>query len=258
MLDYIVKMKHIYKSFPGVKALDDVSFNLKAGEVMALLGENGAGKSTLVKVLSGVYTRDSGEITIFGEPAADLTPKKAQELGVAIIHQELNMCAHLSVAENIFLGREKTHSGVLSNKEMERQAKVILDRLNIDISPDTIVGDLAVSKQQMVEIAKALSTNAKILIMDEPTSALTSKEIRDLFAIIKKLRGEGCGIVYISHRLEELQYIVDRVTIMRDGRFITSMDFADTNMQEIIANMVGREIKEKYLKVSCEIGRAHV
>lgn len=255
MLDYIVKMKHIYKSFPGVKALDDVSFNLKAGEVMALLGENGAGKSTLVKVLSGVYTRDSGEITIFGEPAADLTPKKAQELGVAIIHQELNMCAHLSVAENIFLGREKTHSGVLSNKEMERQAKVILDRLNIDISPDTIVGDLAVSKQQMVEIAKALSTNAKILIMDEPTSALTSKEIRDLFAIIKKLRGEGCGIVYISHRLEELQYIVDRVTIMRDGRFITSMDFADTNMQEIIANMVGREIKEKYPKVSCERGK---
>lgn len=253
MLEYIVEMEHIQKSFPGVKALDDVSFNLKAGEVLALLGENGAGKSTLMKVLSGVYTRDSGDISIFGEMVTDLTPKKAQELGVAIIHQELNMCAHLSVAENIFLGREKTHSGVLSNKEMNSQAQKILDRLNIAISPETIVGDLAVSKQQMVEIAKALSTNARILIMDEPTSALTSKEIDDLFTIIRKLRGEGCGIVYISHRLEELQYIVDRVTIMRDGRYVSNMNFAETSMQEIISNMVGREIKEKFPKV--ETGR---
>lgn len=255
MLEYIVEMEHIQKSFPGVKALDDVSFNLKVGEVMALLGENGAGKSTLMKVLSGVYTRDSGDILIFGETVTDLTPKKAQELGVAIIHQELNMCAHLSVAENIFLGREMTRSGVLSNKEMNSQAQKILDRLNIAISPEIIVGDLAVSKQQMVEIAKALSTNARILIMDEPTSALTSKEIDDLFAIIRKLREEGCGIVYISHRLEELQHIVDRVTIMRDGRYVTSMDFADTSMQEIISNMVGREIKEKFPKVESRRGR---
>lgn len=255
MQEYIVEMKHINKSFPGVKALDDVSFNLKPGEVLALLGENGAGKSTLVKVLSGVYTKDNGDITIFGEKVNELTPKRAQEMGVAIIHQELNMCVHLSVAENIFLGREITHSGILSNKEMNKRAKAILDRLNIDISPDTIVGDLAVSKQQMVEIAKALSINAKILIMDEPTSALTAKEIDDLFKIIRKLKDEGCSIIYISHRLEELQHIVDRVTIMRDGRYITTMNFADTTMQEIITNMVGREIKEKFPRVNCSRGK---
>ncbi|WP_341877282.1 sugar ABC transporter ATP-binding protein [Defluviitalea saccharophila] len=255
MEEYIVELKNINKSFPGVKALDNVSFNLKSGEVLALLGENGAGKSTLVKILSGVHSKDSGEIKIFGEYVEDLTPKKAQALGVAIIHQELNMCSHLSVAENIFLGREITHSGILSNKEMNRQAKAILDRLNIDIPPETIVGDLPVSKQQMVEIAKALSTNAKILIMDEPTSALTAKEISELFKIIKKLKNEGCGIVYISHRLEELQHIVDRVMIMRDGKYITTMNFSETSMQEIIANMVGREIKEKFPRVTCKKGK---
>ena len=230
MQETIVELAHISKLFPGVKALDDVSFNLRSGEVMALLGENGAGKSTLMKILSGVYTRDEGEVTIFGQQIGDLTPKKAQELGVAIIHQELNMCQHLTVAENIFLGREKTHAGVLSSKQMNEQAAAVLGRMNIQIDPETVVGDLAVSKQQMVEIAKALSTNARILIMDEPTSALTSKEIDDLFVIIHKLRDEGCGIVYISHRLEELQHIVDRVTIMRDGKFITSGNFTDFSM----------------------------
>lgn len=254
-LEYIVEMDKILKEFPGVKALDEVSFNLKSGEVMALLGENGAGKSTLMKILSGVYTRDGGMLKIFGEEITDMNPKRAQELGVAIIHQELNMCEHLSVAENIFLGREKVKGGMLAEKEMNREAKAILDRLNIDIVPTTIVGDLPVSKQQMVEIAKALSTNAKILIMDEPTSALTSKEINDLFTIIKKLKSEGQGIVYISHRLEELQYIVDRVTIMRDGKYITSMDFKDTHMEEIIANMVGRQIKEKFPHVDCQKGK---
>lgn len=255
MQEYIVELKHITKSFSGVKALDDVSFNLKSGEVMALLGENGAGKSTLMKILSGVYTRDYGEMKILGETIGNLTPKKAQELGVAIIHQEISMCPHLSVTENIFLGREIAHSDILSNKEMDREAKKILDKMNIDISPDTIVGELSVSKQQMIEIAKAVSTNAKILIMDEPTSALTSREINELFDIIKKLRNEGCGIVYISHRLEELQHIVDRVTIMRDGKYITSMDFKDTTMTEIISNMVGREIKEKFPRVTCKKGK---
>jgi len=255
MQEYIVEIEHVDKTFPGVKALDDVSFNLRSGEVMALLGENGAGKSTLVKILSGVYTRDSGDITVFGEKVGELTPKKAQELGVAIIHQELNMCAHLSVAENIFLGREITRSGILSDREMNKRTEAILDRLNIDIPPETIVGDLAVSKQQMVEIAKALSINARILIMDEPTSALTSKEIDDLLEIIRKLRDEGCGIIYISHRLEELQHIADRVTIMRDGKYIKTMDFADTTMQEIITYMVGREIKEKFPRVNVKRGK---
>ncbi len=250
----VVELSHINKTFPGVKALDDVSFDLCSGEVMALLGENGAGKSTLMKILSGVYTRDSGSVKIFGEEVGDLTPKKAQELGVAIIHQELNMCAHLSVAENIFLGREKVKGLLLSSHEMNKEAQKVLQRLNIDIDPETIVGDLAVSKQQMIEIAKALLANARVLIMDEPTSALTSKEIDDLFVIIHKLRNEGCAIVYISHRLEELQHVVDRVTIMRDGKFITSGNFTDFTMNEIIANMVGREIKEKFPRVQCPVG----
>ncbi|MDD3202300.1 MAG: sugar ABC transporter ATP-binding protein [Pygmaiobacter massiliensis] len=254
MQQTIVELRHISKSFPGVKALDDVSFELKSGEVMALLGENGAGKSTLMKILSGVYTRDEGEMLIFGEAVSDMDPKKAQALGVAIIHQELNMCQHLSVAENIFLGREITRGGRLATKEMNAAAKAALDRLNIDIDPNTIVGDLAVSKQQMVEIAKAISTDAKVLIMDEPTSALTSKEIDDLFVIIRKLKSEGCGIVYISHRLEELQHIIDRVTIMRDGKYITSGDFKDFTMSEIISNMVGREIKEKFPRVEATLG----
>lgn len=253
--EYIVELKNINKNFPGVKALDDVSFNLKSGEVLALLGENGAGKSTMMKILSGVYTRDSGEAIIFGEKVENITPKKASELGIAIIHQELNMCSHLSVAENIFLGREILKGGSLDNKSMNMKTMGILNKLNIDLEPDTIVGNLSVSKQQMVEIAKALSTKAKILIMDEPTSALTSKEIDDLFILINKLKNEGCGIVYISHRLEELKHIVDRVTIMRDGKFITSMNFKDTTMSEIISYMVGREIKEKFPRVSCQKGK---
>jgi len=255
MQDYIVEMDHIEKTFPGVKALDDVSFRLRSGEVMALLGENGAGKSTLVKILSGVYTRDSGSMKIFGKEQGDLSPKHAQEIGVAIIHQELNMCKHLTVAQNIFLGREQTHTRVLSNREMNKQADDILKKLNVDIDPNDIVGDLQVSKQQMVEIAKALSANARILIMDEPTSALSSEEIDDLFAVIRNLKKAGCGIVYISHRLEELQYIVDRITIMRDGKYIKSMDFADTNMEEIISNMVGRTIKEQFPRVECPRGK---
>ena len=255
MGEIIVSMKNICKSFPGVKALDKVDFELRSGEVLALLGENGAGKSTLMKVLSGVYTRDEGSLEIFGKEYGDLTPKLAQEAGVAIIHQELNMCKHLTVTENMFLGRERKGKLALDNSSMVQEAKEILDDLKIDISPNQIVGELPVSKQQMVEIAKALSINAKILIMDEPTSSLTAREIEDLFRIIKKLRSEGKGIVYISHRLEELQHIVDRVTIMRDGQYITSMNFADTTMDQIIANMVGREIKEKFPRVECEKGK---
>ena len=253
--EYIVELENICKSFPGVKALDNVHFHLKAGEVMALLGENGAGKSTLMKVLSGVHNKDSGTMKIFGQVVDNMTPKRAQELGVAIIHQELNMCQHLTVAENMFLGRERRKGVMLSQKEMNAEAARVLRSLDIDLDPTTMVGSLQVSKQQMVEIAKALSTNARILIMDEPTSALTSKEIDELFRIIRQLRAEGKGIVYISHRLEELQHIVDRVTIMRDGHYITEGNFADMDMSYIIANMVGREIKEKFPRVHCEKGK---
>lgn len=255
MSEYIVELDNVGKSFPGVKALDNVSFRLKSGEVLALLGENGAGKSTLMKILSGVYTKDVGTMKIFGEPVEDMTPLKAQEMGIAIIHQELNMCDHLTVAQNIFLGKEITKGGILSDEEMKNESKKVLDRLNIYIDPDTLVGDLSVSKQQMVEIAKALSMNAKILIMDEPTSALTAKEIDDLFRIINKLKEEGHGIVYISHRLEELEHIVDRVMILRDGQYITSMDFKDTNLGEIISYMVGREITEKFPRIETEKGK---
>ncbi len=255
MGEVIVSMKDIVKTFPGVKALDHVNFELRSGEVMALLGENGAGKSTLMKILSGVYTKDSGTMTIFGTEYDNLTPKQAQDVGVAIIHQELNMCRHLSVAENMFLGREKVNGIVLNDREMEAEAAKILGDLKIDIDPRQTVGDLPVSKQQMVEIAKALSIHAKILIMDEPTSSLTAKEIEELFRIIRQLKADGCGIVYISHRLEELKAIVDRVTIMRDGQYITDGNFADMTMEQIIANMVGREIKEQFPRVSCPKGK---
>ena len=255
MNEVIVSMKSISKSFPGVNALDNVDFVLRSGEVLALLGENGAGKSTLVKILSGVYERDSGEMEILGQTYGNLTPKQAQSLGIAIIHQELNMCRHLTVAENIFLGREKTRWGILSNAAMAAESKALLDDLKIDIHPDQIVGDLTISKQQMVEIAKALSLRAKILIMDEPTSSLTSKEIDDLFRIIRKLKESGHGIVFISHRLEELQHIADRVMIMRDGQYITSMNFADTTIDKIITYMIGRELKEKFPRLSCKKGR---
>jgi ribose transport system ATP-binding protein len=256
--NFIVECEHIDKSFYGVNVLNDVSFNLREGEVLALLGENGAGKSTLMKILSGVYTRDAGTMRVFGSLVGDLTPKAAQELGIAIIHQELNLCSHLTVAENIFLGREivKGRAGVLDKDEMDRQAAAILDRLDVDMAPDAVVATLSVSKQQLVEIAKVLSTNAHILIMDEPTSALTAKEIEDLFVIIRKLRDEGeTGIVYISHRLEELQHIADRVAIMRDGRLIKSAPFSELTLEEIISCMVGREIKEKFPRVECARGK---
>lgn len=254
--DYSVEMHNITKTFPGVRALDDVSFTLRPGEVMALLGENGAGKSTLMKILSGVYTRDSGSITIFGDAIeGDLTPRKAQALGVSMIHQELNMCAHLTVAQNIFLGSELTRGTLLNEREMNRQAKDVLDSLQIDIGAEMIVGSLAVSKQQMVEIAKALQAKSRILIMDEPTSALTSVEITQLFTLIRKLRDTGCSIVYISHRLEELQHIVDRVTIMRDGKFITEQPFKDLKLNQIISYMVGREIKEKFPRIPANKGK---
>ena len=246
MEKYLLELSGISKSFPGVKALDDVGFNVKAGEVHALLGENGAGKSTLMKIISGIYQRDSGSYRLEGREIDELTPKKAQELGIAIIHQELNMCTDLTVAENMFLGRESHARGVIRQREMDRQAAEILKTLKIDIDPRTVVKKLPVSKQQMVEIAKALSTNARILIMDEPTSALTDREIAELFRIVRDLRDHGCAIVYISHRLDELKEITDRVSIFRDGRYVATRNFDETTLDEIIAMMVGREIKEKF------------
>ena len=254
MEKYLLELSGISKSFPGVKALDDVQFDLKAGEVHALLGENGAGKSTLMKIISGIYERDAGSYRIEGAEIGQLNPKTAQELGIAIIHQELNMCTDLTVAENMYLGRESHFHGYIRQQEMNRAARKILQELKIDIDPTTVVKKLPVSKQQMVEIAKALSTKARILIMDEPTSALTEREIVELFRIIHDLKAQGCAIVYISHRLEELKEITDRVSIFRDGRYVATRNFAETNLDEIIAMMIGREIKEKFPQMSVAKG----
>ncbi|GHU13831.1 putative ribose/galactose/methyl galactoside import ATP-binding protein 1 [Spirochaetia bacterium] len=251
----LVNVEHVNKAFSGVMALQDVHFNLKAGEVHALLGENGAGKSTLMKIISGVYTRDSGDFFINGQQVHhDLTPQSAQHQGIGIIHQELNLCGHLTVAENIFLNREFSSGGILNQKKQNEEAKKYLKTLALDINPDTLVSSLPVSKQQMVEICKTLSMNANIIIMDEPTSALTEKEIEDLFKVIAMLKAEGKGIIYISHRLEELSRIVDRVTILRDGKYVTTLNFADTNLPEIISYMVGRTLDEKFPRIEVEQG----
>ena len=250
MGEVIVSMKNIVKNFPGVKALDNVSFELRSGEVMALLGENGAGKSTLMKILSGVYTKDGGTMEIFGKSYEALTPKQAQAAGVAIIHQELNMCRHLSVTENMFLGREKVNGVLLKNSEMEAEASDILGQLKIDIDPRQTVGDLPVSKQQMVEIAKALSIHARILIMDEPTSSLTDNETEVLFRVIRRLKASGVGIIYISHRMSELDEISDRITIMRDGEYIDTVVTKDTGHDQLVALMAGRSLGDLYDKHS--------
>lgn len=254
--EVVARLSQICKSFNGVPALVNAEFELRKGEVLALLGENGAGKSTLMKIISGIYTRDSGSMEIFGQMIAHQTGDSAREQGIAIIHQELNMCQHLTVAENMFLGREKALAGGLwlCQKDMNQAAKEILERLNVHFDPRTITSSLSVAQQQIVEIAKALSCNARILIMDEPTSALTNNEINDLFKMIHRLKNEGVSIVYISHRLEELKHIVDRVLIMRDGHYITTMDFDESKMDEIIAHMVGREITERFPRVECEVG----
>jgi len=255
MDQYVVSMEHINKFFPGVKALDDAQLHLKEGEVMALLGENGAGKSTLMKILSGVYTRDSGSVRIFGQEVdGNLSTRQAQALGVAIIHQELNMCQHLTVANNIFLGRELIKNGRLNNGEMNRRSAELLESFKIDLDPETVVGSLSVAKQQMVEISKALSVDAKVLVMDEPTSALSNSEIQELFRIVRNLRDQGRSVIYISHRLDELHHIVDRVTIMRDGKYITEGKFSEMSMEQIIANMVGRKITEQFPRDSIPRG----
>jgi len=256
MSEELLRTQNINKAFSGVKALQDVQFDLFSGEVHALLGENGAGKSTLVKIVSGVYTRDSGELVIQGQNIThDLTPLSAQLMGVGIIHQELNLCPHLTVAENIFLNREFTYTGgIVNKKKQNEEAKRYLSQLNLDIDPDTPTHKLPVSKQQMVEICKTLSMNANIVIMDEPTSALTEKEIEDLFSVIKLLKEKGKGIIYISHRLEELSRIADRVTILRDSRYVRTMNFNDTNLQEIISLMVGRKLTEKFPRIETPTG----
>ena len=239
-------MKNLNKSFPGVRALVDARFELVAGEVHALMGENGAGKSTLMKVLAGVYQKDSGEIRVNGQEVVIPEPRAAQALGIGIIHQELNLMNHLNVAQNIFIGREPRNKfGVIDKQKMRADTQAILDRLHLKLDPGTLVSELTVAKQQMVEIAKALSfQGTRVLIMDEPTAALNNVEIDDLFRIIGQLKEHGVGIVYISHKMDELKRISDRVTVMRDGQYINTVPTATTSMDTIISMMVGRPLFE--------------
>jgi ribose transport system ATP-binding protein len=246
MPELLVEMENVSKEFPGVRALDGCRFDLYRGEVHALVGENGAGKSTLMKILAGVYTPDSGEIRFKGQPVQIASPHEAQDLGISIIHQELNLMPHLTVAQNIFIGREPRGRlrFDLDEGELIARTQPLLDALHLKLDPRTKVGNLAVAQQQMVEIAKALSFNADVLIMDEPTAALTDTEIAELFRIIRQLRERGVGIVHISHRLEELKQISDRVSVMRDGRYIDTVLTAEASIERIIGMMVGRTIFE--------------
>lgn len=245
--EIILEVENVSKSFPGVKALDSVSFDLRRGEVHALVGENGAGKSTLMKILSGVYQPDEGVIRYKGKPVSFSDVTQAHEAGIAIIYQELNLIPHLSVAANIFIGREPlTRFGTLDEKKMNADAVATLGRLNVSLDPTIKLNQLPVSKQQMVEIAKAISFDSEVLIMDEPTSALTEAEINELFRIIHTLRDHGVAIIYISHRLDELKHIVDRISIFRDGRSVSTDDYTAIGMGEIVNRMVGRKLENKF------------
>ncbi|TVX97424.1 sugar ABC transporter ATP-binding protein [Cohnella terricola] len=237
-------MEGIEKSFPGVHALNQCRFELRAGEVHALVGENGAGKSTMMKVLTGVYRKDAGRIAYKGKDIDIPNTKAAQQLGISIIHQELNLMPHLTVAQNIYIGREPRRKirFLLDEKALEEQTRALFKKMNLDMDPRAKVADLTVAKQQMVEIAKALSFNSEVLIMDEPTAALTSSEIEELFRIIEQLKASGVGIVYISHRMDELKRITDRITVMRDGCYIDTVDTGEVSVERIISMMVGREI----------------
>ena len=243
----ILEMQGIQKYFPGVHALDDCRFELRAGEVHALVGENGAGKSTLMKILSGIYPRDGGSVRLDGREINVKSTLEAQRLGISIIHQEINLMQDLTVSENIYIGREPMQGILLNGAKQDAQTNALLDSLRLtDIRAGTRVRTLTVAKQQMVEIAKALSfNNTRILIMDEPTAALTESEIEDLFTFIRRLKAQGVGIVYISHRMEELRIIADRVTVMRDGKYVGTRNMADVSMDDIISMMVGRVIYEQ-------------
>ena len=246
MTEPLVSMEGIDKSFPGVRALDQARFELRAGEVHALVGENGAGKSTLMRVLAGVVRCDAGAIRLGGTAVAIASPRAARDLGISIIHQELNLVPHLTVAQNIFLGREPRRwpRFVLDERALDDAARAVLERVRDGIDPRTRVSDLTVAMQQMVEIAKALALDARVLIMDEPTAALTTAEIAELFRITRELRARGVGIVDISHRLEELPEISDRITVMRDGRTIETLATPTATLDRIIQRMVGRTLYE--------------
>lgn len=251
-MENILNMRGITKIFPGVVACNNVNFSVNKGEVMALLGENGAGKSTLIKILAGTHRRDAGIITFDGKEYQHYSPAEAMKMGISVIYQEFNLLRSLSVYENIFFGREIRKGLVLKNKEMIARTKEIFDELGTYIDPKAKIYEMSIAEQQMIEVAKAIVNDAKLIVMDEPTATLTHKEINKLFGLIKRLKEKGTAIVYISHRLEEVFEIADRVTIMRDGHFVIEKDIKDINRAEIVKYMVGRELIEKYPYQCCK------
>ena len=244
----LLQMKNVSKSFPGVKALEDVRLEAYSGEVLALLGENGAGKSTLMKILSGVYNKDSGSIIMQGSEVDIKGIKDAEKLGIAIIHQELSLLPNLSIWENIFLGNEG-FNGItrrINKKDLKEKSEILLKDIGFNIDVDTLVKDLNVGEKQLIEIAKALSKNSKLIIMDEPTTALTDVETDNLFKVINKLKSENMGIVYISHRMDEIFQICDRITVLRDGKYIGEVKTKDITKDDLISMMVGRKLEEQF------------
>lgn len=255
MSEYVLEMVGIEKSFPGVQVLKDVSFRLRPGEVHALMGENGAGKSTLMKILMGIYTADAGSILLEGEPVQVKDPRDAMERGISMIHQELNPVLDLQVYENIYMGRElKKGPGIADKKRMIREAQELLDSLGIPISALCMMRELSVAQCQLIEIVKAISINAKIVVMDEPTSAITDKEIATLFAQIQQLKEKQVAIIYISHKMDEIFKICDHITVLRDGEYIGDDEAADLNQKKLIQMMVGREINDVYPKMDVPVG----
>ncbi|VFT76611.1 Galactose/methyl galactoside ABC transport system [Klebsiella aerogenes] len=244
--EYLLEMTNINKSFPGVKALDNVNLKVRPHSIHALMGENGAGKSTLLKCLFGIYQKDSGSILFQGKEIDFHSAKEALENGISMVHQELNLVLQRSVMDNMWLGRYPTKGMFVDQDKMYRDTKAIFDELDIDIDPRARVGTLSVSQMQMIEIAKAFSYDAKIVIMDEPTSSLTEKEVNHLFKIIRKLKDRGCGIVYISHKMEEIFQLCDEITILRDGQWIATQPLEGLDMDKIIAMMVGRSLNQRF------------
>lgn len=242
----LLEMTDVCKSFPGVKALDHARLVVRRGSVHALMGENGAGKSTLMKCLFGIYEKDEGSIKIDGEEVHFTGPKNAMENGVAMVHQELNQVLKRNVMDNIWLGRYPTKFGIISERKMYNDTQKLFKELEINVDPKVIMSNLSVAQRQMVEIAKAVSYNARILVLDEPTSSLTSVEVAHLFKIIRRLRNEGCGIIYISHKMDEILEISDEVTVMRDGKYVSTDAAKDLTMDAIIKKMVGRELTNVY------------
>ena len=248
----MLSLKNITKTYPGVVALDDVSFDVHDGEVHALLGENGAGKSTLIKAIAGAIQPDSGVISIDGKEYTKMTPQLAQKNGVSVIYQELNLCGPLTVAENIFLGRPQGR--IYSQRKVNALAREIFGEYGFDLNPNARVMSLSPAQQQIVEICKGISMGAKIMIMDEPTSSLATAEVELLFKVIAKLKANGVTVIYISHRLDEVFQVTDRITILRDGKFVTTINTADTNRQQLVSLMVGRELTESYPQRTHELG----